>query len=130
MQLLSSLLLCHIVMQPGVPHEDTNAMLLEASGHQNYEPNKPLYFINCSVSGILLYQHKQLVQDHTLKLPALQNRPLVLSESFPDCLTPFLLTKSLVLPLKELNHLIFERRYEFSSIMWSGAKMSRAGMTL
>lgn len=98
---LSCPLLCHIVMQPGVPHEDTNAMLLEASEHQNYEPNKPLYFINCSISGILLYQHKQLVQDHTLKLPALQNRPLVLSESFPDCLTPFLLTKSLVLPLKK-----------------------------
>lgn len=47
-------------MQPGVPHEDTNAVLLEASGHQNYEPNKPLYFINCSISGILLYQHKSL----------------------------------------------------------------------
>jgi hypothetical protein len=45
---------CHVVTQPGVPHQDTNAMLFEPFSHQKHEPNKFLYFTKHPGSGILL----------------------------------------------------------------------------
>lgn len=46
-----------------------------------------------------------------------------LHSSFHYCGPPPHFTKSLVLPPKEPNYLIFKRCYEFSSIIWIGAKI-------
>lgn len=42
-QLIPFPFLCHVIVQPGGPYQDTNSMMFGPSSYQNHEPNKSLY---------------------------------------------------------------------------------------